>query len=61
MTKQIMQIDVVSEWVTNDQVVEYLSEHVVTATLEVHWQYHKPGHYTEVHGWELRYSNALQA
>jgi hypothetical protein len=36
MTKQILQIDVLSEWVTDDQVAEYLSEHVVTATLEVH-------------------------
>jgi len=60
VTKQIMQIDVVSEWVTNDQVAKYLSEHVVTATLEVHWQYHKPGHYTGVHGWELISWNILE-
>ena len=60
MTKQIMQIDVLSEWVTDDQVAEYLSEHVVTATLEVHWQHHKPGHYTGVQGWELISWNILE-
>ena len=60
MTKQIMQIDVLSEWVTDDRAAEYLSEHIVTATLEVHWQYHKPGHYTGVHGWELISWNILE-
>ena len=60
MTKQIMLVDVFSEWVTDAQVAEYLSEHVVTATLEVHWQYHKPGHYTRVQGWELISWNILE-
>ena len=46
MTKQILQIDVLSEWVTDDRVAEYLSEHVVTATLEVHWQHHRDGYST---------------
>ena len=60
MTKQIMQIDVLSEWVTDDRAAEYLSKHVVTATLEVQWQHHKPGHYTGVHGWELISWNILE-
>jgi len=53
MTKQIMQIDVLSEWVSDDQVAEYLSEHVVTVTLEVTWQHHKVNRDTGVYGWEL--------
>jgi hypothetical protein len=60
MTKQIMQIDVLSEWVSDDQVAEYLSEHLVTVTIEVHWQHHKPGHYTGVQGWELISWNILE-
>jgi hypothetical protein len=60
VTKQILQIDVLSEWVTDDRAAEYLSEHIVTATLEVHWQYHKPGHYTGVQGWELISWNVLE-
>ena len=60
MTKQIMQIDVLSEWVTDDQVAEYLSEHLVTATLEVHWQHHRDGYSTGVHGWELISWNILE-
>ncbi len=53
MTKQILQIDVLSEWVTNDRAAEYLSEHVVTATLEVHWEQHDDGRYANVYGWVL--------
>lgn len=53
MTKQIMQVDVLSEWVSDDQVAEYLSEHVVTVTLEVTWQHHKVNRDTGVYGWEL--------
>ena len=53
VTKQILQIDVLSEWVTDDQAAEYLSEHVVTATLEVHWEQHDDGRYNNVYGWVL--------
>jgi hypothetical protein len=60
MTKQIMQVDVLSEWVTNEQAAEYLSEHVVTATLEVHWHHHRDGYFTGVHGWELISWNILE-
>ena len=60
MTKQILQIDVLAEWVTDDRAAEYLSEHVVTATLEVHWQHNKSGHYTWVQGWELISWNILE-
>ena len=60
MTKQIMQIDVLSEWVTDDRAAEYLSEHIVTATLEVHWQYHRDGYSTGVQGWELISWNILE-
>ena len=60
MTKQIMQLDIVAEWVSDEAAAEYLCNHSVTATLEVHWQYHKPGHYTEVHGWQLISWNILE-
>jgi hypothetical protein len=60
MTKQILQIDVLSEWVTDDQIAEYLSKHVVTATLEVHWQHYRDGYSTGVHGWELISWNILE-
>ena len=60
MTKQIMQLDVLSEWVSDDQVAEYLSEHVVTVTLEVTWQHHKVNRDTGVYGWELISWNILE-
>ena len=60
MTKQILQLDVLSEWVIDDRAAEYLSEHIVTVTLEVHWKHHKAGHYTGVHGWELISWNILE-
>ena len=60
MTKQIMQIDVLSEWVTDDRAAEYLSEHIVTATLKVHWQHHRDGYSTGVQGWELISWNILE-
>lgn len=60
MTKQILQIDVLSEWVNDDRAAEYLSEHVVTATLEVHWQNHRDGYSTGVYGWELISWNILE-
>ena len=60
MTKQILQLDVLSEWVTDDRAAEYLSEHIVTATLEVHWEHHRNGHSTGVHGWELISWNILE-
>ena len=60
VTKQILQIDVLSEWVTDDQAAEYLSEHVVTATLEVHWEQHDDGRYNDVYGWVLISWNVLE-